>query len=483
VTAVRENTESSWAQISLLPIILFLVIAPVLMAMPSPFSREVMTYDEQRLLELLMCGFSLALLVGGLARVGWTIGRNTLIVGALCLVLGAASIMLAPAAQREAWRDWLTWCLLLLVTRGIAVALATARQGTQRLVVATIGASVLAYMIWLLILHVKLYFLRESGNTLYILIPGFGNIRFFSDWQSFVIPFLPVAISEHCRTRWLRSICFVIACLFFSLAFYAQSRSLFLGQFVALASLLVLRAGAWRTVLLQYIAYWAGGLLLFLTLGALGWHSAFGIEGGLIRGGLSGRGALWLHTLSLSAEHPWLGVGPGLFSLYRNPVAAGPHNSILTIAVEWGWPVCAAMVVGVGLLLRNGISILQSEDAESASGRYSVAFWLGTVALLTQSMVSGVITTPISQVCLVAGLAWMGSHDRVTFASPRVIVFVSWHWLGLSSIAVILALAPIVTYDVTHLPERNRQFRACSSPPPLFAPKYWAQGWIMDACP
>jgi len=63
----------------------------------------------------------------------------------------------------------------------------------------------------------------------------------------------------------------------------------------------------------------------------------------------SGRAPLWRLAAALIGQHPWLGVGPMHFAHYTGHlhIAAHPHDWLLQVAVEWGLPALACVVVAV----------------------------------------------------------------------------------------------------------------------------------------
>ncbi|OJH42056.1 hypothetical protein BON30_02195 [Cystobacter ferrugineus] len=153
----------------------------------------------------------------------------------------------------------------------------------------------------------------------------------------------------------------------------------------------------------------AVALALVLTPGPrLDWHAPRPYADSLLslsRLELGGRLATWRNTLSLVADHPWLGVGPGGFAAtypaYHRAVVRDeafstgqqieePHNEPLRAAVEWGIPglVLAALLVVVLLRWvprrpgRRTASLLGALAALGLSSLVSLTFVVPPTLLL-----------------------------------------------------------------------------------------------------
>ncbi|MGH8678804.1 MAG: O-antigen ligase family protein [Burkholderiales bacterium] len=131
--------------------------------------------------------------------------------------------------------------------------------------------------------------------------------------------------------------------------------------------------------------------------------------------------ALWGDALEFIRAHPLLGVGPGQFGLqdYLTP-AAHPHNVPLQLLSEYGI-VAGAAGIGLGIVLVLSASRILRASTSDAADPVSVGVAAALVMGLTDSLFSGNLIMPHSQVlfCVVAGwLIGRAQAPQGTIESP-----------------------------------------------------------------
>jgi O-antigen ligase len=135
-------------------------------------------------------------------------------------------------------------------------------------------------------------------------------------------------------------------------------------------------------------------------------------------GSMLERVALARSALAFVREHPFFGVGPGQFGLqqYSMP-AAHPHNTPLQLASEYGIPAGAA---GIALILTLVVFAVRSLRVEIPGNNDLVGASLAAALMagITDSLFSGNLIMPHSQVllCVVAG--WLVGRSRLTSPAP-----------------------------------------------------------------
>jgi putative inorganic carbon (HCO3(-)) transporter len=123
---------------------------------------------------------------------------------------------------------------------------------------------------------------------------------------------------------------------------------------------------------------------------------------------------LWSYTLShLIIPHPLLGVGPSNFAAFPNSIGvAHPHNIILKIASEWGTPAalifCFILIKGV----MGWLKFFKKHNTSKTAPYLPRLLLQSTLTLilisgLIDSMLSGTMVMPLSQLLLAIFFGWM----------------------------------------------------------------------------
>ena len=242
--------------------------------------------------------------------------------------------------------------------------------------------------------------------------PGFGDIRFFSHAQTITLPLLiGLCIFDRSQVK-IKLIWMATLVLWWTLLFVNGGRGSIFGVAIAgLVTYFIRRQQAREIVRLAAFSALIGLIFYLIFFFVVPWFfglSPFGVFQKVvtrtIAGPMSGRLALWARAACLIAEHPWLGVGPLHFAhhVLDLQINSHPHNLLLQIAAEWGGPAlvffCAAIVGCMRKIIISG-KTFQIADVENNN---LLSLWLFTgVAILSDSMVSGLIVMPVSQILII----------------------------------------------------------------------------------
>lgn len=460
-----------------------------------PFSygwTSVTLYDWQRVGVTAALIFSLAItLLAGHGRLKHVPSIKITLPVFFILLLGALSVLVNG---QDAWIGFreigntglLAACFVSLVS------LLPRVKNWQTWVLACLAGSALLYVLAFLELNSYTLFFPEFMEV-EITLPVFSNIRFLSDYQALVLPFLVVLIGR-CRGGPARWAAWAAGILFAMLFYYTGARVMVLGQLGAHAVLLIYLGKRYRGTFCRHIATWCGGYVLFFIFSWLIPHWLMGQQTALavplFRGGVSGREVLWQLAWGDMVQHPWLGIGPGEFSRQFNAVAAAPHNGLLMLGAEWGIPVMliALMLLWKAIVPRLGALRLMSEGNDGQLD-FAMAAWLAFSALLLHSLVANVWVVPTSQLSMLLSAVLfsvsipMTPNATASFldARSRSVPKFGWAW-GVLSVGSALWMLTVVALELPGLPLRNQQYVDCPRPTLFFSPRFWQQGWLTDGC-
>jgi O-Antigen ligase. len=301
--------------------------------------------------------------------------------------------------------------LLFLAAGGVAVAVRRAPKQTERFFLGSVAVSVLLYTVYFAVSYGAATVLPsfDIGRET---ITGFGNVRFFNQYQTWTLPLLAGAVLHFRRVASRQSALFVLAGLWWTLVLASNVR----GTVVAMA---IAAVGIW--LLFRDRSYrWLGVQVAALLLGGVFYYFLFTLGGGtapqvverLGEVGQSRRLQHWMKCLSMAWADPWLGAGPMHYAWPPNNFApaAHPHNAFLQWLAEWGVP--STMIMG-SLTVWGSWSWMREEmrsaqDATTEENGVRVALVAALLAAGAHAMVSGIIVMPVSQVLLVliGGWAW-----------------------------------------------------------------------------
>ncbi len=464
-------------------LLLFVLVAPFLPLTGIPIAWEaVPLMDWQRM-------FEAAVLLGCMA---WALvaAPNRLAVPAASryawssmLLLGLVSTMLMAEYRLFALLEW-SWLLLLIVLAGMLRGWGIAdRQALDKWILLTVLTGSGAYLLWFWFLNAYIYlpFLpAPEGATRQVSFPGFANVRYFSDYQSFMLLLLPTALYRCTEKGPLRAAGALLVGLYFSLAIIVGSRSVIAAHLLLHAVLLGLFGRRHLPFLLTQMKFWLLGILIFIALTVLvplllAGGSEASAGGDLARLDSSKRDVLWQIGWEVMQTHPLLGIGPMHYANIPNPIASHPHNLVIQFASEWGIP---ATLILIGLAfghLRARVADIAAASPEIFGG-VPLAMLCATIALLLQSLVAGTFNYPVSQVLGLLCLAYpMISTGPGTHSAPGSTWLQVCGWIALA-----MVIATMTTLQ--SIKDRNHCYHYNPWPSPAYATRFWQQGWLVGPC-
>lgn len=459
----------------------FVLAAPFLTLTGIPIAwNAIPLMDWQRLLEAAIL----------LSCLGWAITfappltaipGATLFTWATVLTLGLASALTVANQVGFALLEW-SWLLMLAMLATMMHQWPPEnRRSLNKLILLTVFISSLAYLWWWWRLNAAIYFEpAESGVIRRINFPGFSNVRFFSDYQSFMLFLLPISLYHLTEKGWARNIGTVLVSLYFTLALIAGSRSVIATQLVLHTTLWLTLRHHYRPILHDHLRFWSYGGLIFIFLTWILPRILFGgagdslVASSLARADSSLRTELWALAWQYIQTHPWLGLGPMQYAAIPNPIAAHPHNLIMQFASEWGIP---ATLLLSWLVLRIIIDrfkrLIPNHDAEM--DYTALAMTCAGTALMIQSMVAGALNYPVTQVMALMFFAYPSTYTNTEVSVKKT--------SDLHFIALAAALMTVATLTSLHsVQQRNQCFWMTHWPTQHYAPRFWQHGWIMGEC-
>lgn len=345
--------------------------------------------------------------------------------------------------------------LFLLYQLAATVAAEIAHHGQRSIVTVLrwLGAACAPYVFLFLVayvgaLHLGNPFAPNDFTT------NFSNIRFFNHTQTSTLPLLILLCCLTPRVSRLRWLWLAVTTYWWMALFATTGRGTLLGMAAGCVAVAILARRRAASYLRQVALTAALGLLVYIIfliavpalLGVEGMRSfSYAIER-TASDPVSGRTLLWHQALTLIAQHPWLGVGPMHFAHHAGHlhIGAHPHDWLLQVAVEWGLPallcLLIAVVLGLRALLRTRARIRVDDTDNQAM---FCAVLVGSVAILVDGLVSGILVMPQSQlaIALFLGCA-IGWRRSVSPATPAAIPHGLWKVAGAT--LVIAAMVGVI---------------------------------------
>lgn len=427
-----------------------------------------------------------------LACLGWVfvfspplknISMSSRVTWGIAFALGLMSSLIAATHIGFALLEW-SWVLMLVILATVLHHWPMQNQPhLDRLLLMTVFISCLIYLWWFWQVNGHIYFAPPiPGITRRILFPGFSNIRFFSDYQAFLLLLLPTALNQLTSKGITRSLGAVLVAFFFALAVIAGSRSLIASHIILHLVLLLLFGKRYHPFLIEQLRFWVLGFIIF---SAITWilplilfsSSGDSLEAmNLARADSSHRSELWAWAWEYIQLHPLLGLGPMHYASLPNVLAAHPHNLILQFASEWGVPSTLLMGWMVAKIVVNKFKALTTTIDDSQ--RTSLALTCAGSALIAQSMVAGALNYPVTQVMALIFFAYPSAAHEQKHAPRNTASALPLPALGL--IAMMVTMATLTTPQ--SIQSRNACFFYRHWPSERYAPRFWQQGWIVGDC-
>jgi hypothetical protein len=430
---------------------------------------------------LLTTLLSLSLRGGSLGR--WPLSGGALGLLAIVFALGLASVS-ASARPGAALLEWSLFLLAIGALTGLTMWTREAGSRGAWLLVAGVLAGAIATLGHIYAGYLWATFAREVPIFWSSPFFGFGNIRFFNQYQAWTLPLWPAALAWAApRSRTLAGLLVVTGGGWWALLLAAGGRGPLIALAVAtLVTLLTLRPQVrpwlgWQAILLGLGLALYDLLFLMPDLGSPGMERASRALAETDQARL----ALWGQSLTLIGQHPLLGIGPMHFALGGgfNGVSH-PHSAPLQLAAEWGLPaalLAAGLVVwGLGHLKSRLVGIREGPDSTLA-----FALWHALLTGGAYAFVSGVIVMPVSQAMLlvVAGAACGLAAGPLPNAGEPAVPANRKGTTVLRLVALGLALAASA-YTLTVIHRHTDQLagveRAFAERGAGLHPRFWLQG-------
>lgn len=408
---MQDSSRSKALTLAILPLCLYLVVAPVWYPAIAP-----RMYDNARLLQLgvlalVMLSLLLTAVRGAAAEAWLALGILPRALITVMIVGGALSASLSGAPHLGALEIALVAQLVLLFLL-VSAAVRVLKDKAESVLAVAIacGAALVGVKFWV----TQISFLIEGKQFQWISpFLDFANVRFFSQYQAYALPLIPLAAALSRMSRTWRIVAYVIAANFWALQWMVGSRAVWIGAVVAVTIILAfMRNGRLAWIGRQAALVISGALiyLLFshvLSSSAPGVVSVPGVSSAIEFGNQSDTDRLVMASTSLKmlGEHPLLGIGPGQWGLHQSLVKnAHPHNSSLQLLSEYGLFAGTAAVGLFVLLLLFAVRTLRAGAPGAASpvtASLCAALLMGSV----DSLFSGNLIMPHSQIllCVIAG--------------------------------------------------------------------------------
>ena len=372
-------------------------------------------------------------------------------------LLGAASALLSTS-PRHGFYEWANLVGMLLIAWTIAQETRFSDEYLLDKILLLCGVGCGLYIFQALVAYCSSVINAEQAVTEHLIV-GFDNYRFLNHVQTIALPLLGLLAVRGIQLDrpkysnpafWL-----VVLSLWWMLTFVTAGRGTFIGVWAGMfvvAGLYRRHAYPWvRVMALTCLAGLAAYLVLYVVVPLVCGLQPFGLFTGVAQrtvNDLNGsRWVLWKLAAELIAAHPLLGVGPLHFAHYASSLglAAHPHNFLLQIASEWGLPALFALLCSVYVAVKKLIQAGQTVERDDVKNQaIFVAFLASGVAIGVDSMVSGLMVMPSSQlwITLYLGCAWGWTASRFK-SSPALRYSVSWRFTFSAVLVVFCVLASL----------------------------------------
>lgn len=397
-------------------------------------------------------------------------------------ILGTLSSFFSNSPP-AAFRELCLWMNFLVV-----IAFLSSRPSIVKYVLrwVVLGSAAYASVIVSIIL---LIILNRGSYQIENLPIGYINYRLYNHSQTVIIPLCIVALLFFPKN----SAIWVISkwCCAFNLAllFATVGRGTIVGLAVAALTVGILYRDAAKPLLKALLTVTIIGILKYTVLffvipNFLSSPSApetYFYVSRLSMSSMDARLYLWGLAISMIAENPILGVGPMHYANWVNGVTAHPHNLILQMASEWGIP--ATLIMGtltIKFFHFTHSSIVQSHlQKDKAVG---AALQLLLIAIIVDSMFSGVLVMPTSQMLGAVAIAIFIGHavnrkeSNITPSYVRLVGLIKWPTI-LTIVFSQLFLGASIIEEFLDLPAHLMRLIE-NFPNPFLSPRFWSVGWI-----
>lgn len=333
----------------------------------------------------------------------------------LFITFGAVSACINPTPYFSMLE--VIWVVLLLV-----LTFSVASVADSRWLLLAINIGVFVSSVTLAVAFFESWWL----NIKTLIIPGFMNVRFFSQYQIWTLPIviLPLLVWRD-RSIVLKILWGTIAIFWWLLAIKAATKGLWLGLIMATFFVSSWAMLAKRQAGDNNLNYWLLTqlfILFFTGIAFIIWQYSTDYDvlaRGLtnIHASIRGRLGLWHIAIAHIQAHSWFGIGPQHYPLFPSPNKIQPHNSVLQIASEWGVPAAIFALI----LFFNGIwQWFKTLNKTPLELSLTTTFLAGSF----YSLVTGMIVFPLGQLMFAFSMGWLMqiyfSKQRQSIAVRRI---------------------------------------------------------------
>lgn len=237
-----------------------------------------------------------------------------------------------------------------------------------------------------------------------VLIHGVTNIRFFNQYQVWLMPILYWGFLHfNERNRRLALVFLGVTTLSWTMLFFSSAR----GAILSLTASILLATWFSKKYLRNSWLIYAGssisGFALFLIMQYV--IPALFLDNKpteILRFDDSGRMVLWGYAFDLWYANPFLGVGPMNFASMNSPTLnAHPHNLILHVLAEWGGVAGLLVTLLVVRYVKWCLSIIRTLDLNDGRSAFEIqagaAIIMSSLGAVFYSMLDGNYIMPLSQ--------------------------------------------------------------------------------------
>lgn len=307
------------------------------------------------------------------------------------------------------------------------------------------------------------------------IIDGFSNIRYYSQFLSWTLPFLIgfIAIQKENKHQ---AFILTIVILSWILALMTGTRAFILGMAFSLLSVFFIAPSLWKRyatwTLLTGLTGAMGYIMLVLIL-----PNIFGLDNSAALNSTinrdfttsSGRVQIWIDTLNVVMTHPYAGIGPMMTAMEGIlDKVAHPHNFLLQLMAEWGIPFTFGFMILSMYLSLKWRKLISEKPIEREPLALPVTAAISSA--IGAGLVTGVMVMPVSMLYMTIILGFGAALWRTW--TPQVQRFRPP--IGLSSLLLIpvLSLAIITTIQWINIAKSNQEHSSA------FTSRFWENGKI-----
>ena len=158
------------------------------------------------------------------------------------------------------------------------------------------------------------------------------------------------------------------------------------------------------------------------------------------------------------------------FAHGENHEAAHPHNSVLQLAVEWGLPATALILAAACTAVRRSWRGMAAPRIDADVRVMLVLGMLATLAGMLDSLVSGTLVMPVSQIWWCVALGVMLAAQPVGSSSSGR--FVRWRPAAAAVLVIAHLTLSWVTYQHATRPPQDSGAAKHNN-----MPRYWINGF------